>query len=843
MVGGMKNHFPVIPALLVLLVLLCLVGGGRNYNALLNSDQYAYLIYGRSLARGGFAVEYPLIDIMRERLGPDTEKSLHYGRRHYADGTVISILELGFPLLLAAAISLAGLPAAFGVNVVLLGILIIAYFLVLRDESPGFNLTALAAVFIFLGLDDHIAVGYSLIVMRDIPAVALFWLSLCLMMTSLRRPRPFLPGLLAAVAVLAFSSLVRLTNLVFIPLLALYALIIVRRSGLSWIRIGIWSVAAAAVFFLTFLPQMIEEASVITGRPLAFAGRALTAFEGFFSRVPRGSIHVFSLENLRNNLPKNLADLSYTLTLPGLFFIVAGVFVCRRRLSTWLIMLPVPLIALLLFSSFGYRAHRYHFPLYPFIAYFAAAGAIGLLSFWRNFQTNLTKSLRLISGFAVVAISGVGLGWRLSVDQGLNFGGIFFIALGLSALLSALPSRRAWWNPAPGVVFSTGVGLILLPFMLGLITERRNFSWQDAQHLRREIESCVPADAVVLGSRYLIQNVDIYTHAHGISPGNLTAPLGVDLAEAVNIVGESGRPVFALDNRGVNSMESDIRHLRRYFDLEPVCRWRSAEFKLKDPYYSNEEELTLYRVNRRRRTELLLTLPTVVKADHLALLDAGLSTIPGVRPDGTLVKVNGRELAVEFTDGLNYLLVAAGDVSIPETVIEVSASRPLPSDPLYGFRRLGRSFRVDFGVDRVPDDELFVVCGLYLGRARRRPYRVMGPEAEILLPRLVPPGGAGWLKLRIRNMLPGGLPLNLAIQPGAGRIYGRTIPPGREWMTVKCPVPALSPRQGSFVLKLVAEPVTADREEREGLKNSAFLAIDWLEIRWREDGPESSGDE
>ncbi len=831
----MKKSFPLIPGILLLLVLLCLAGGLRNYNALLNSDQYSYLTYGRGLARGGFAVDYPLLDILRQRLPEGTYRPLPYGRRFYSDGEVISTLEPGFPLLLAAAIRLGGLPAAFGVNVFLLAVFIVSYFLVLRGEAPGASTAALAAVFILLGWEDHIFIGYSLNLMRDIPPVAFFWLGLFLVEKSLRPAGRLFPAFFLGVAALAVSGLVRLTNLVIITPLAVYALLGIRRKGWSWGKIILGAAASVAVFGLVFIPQVLEEAFFL-GDPFSFARRALGAFSGFFRSGPAGSVHTFSLRHLESNLPRNLSSIYSVVSLPGLFLLAAGIFACRRRLSTWVIMLPVPLLHLLLFSAFGHRARRYRFPLYPFIAYFAAFGAIWILNRWPAFRKKLPVTVRPAAGLIAALAAGAVFIVRLTAGAGLDYANIFLLALILAAVLPAAslpPARRA----APGAVFTAAAGLILLPFLSGLVVQRGSFNWQDAQHLRREMEQRLPPGAVVLGQRYLIQNLDAYTHAHGISPGNLTAVLDLDLARAVAVVEESGSPVFALDNRGFRSMAGDIRELGRYFDLEPVGRWSSAELKIDNPYYSSGEELSLFRVARRRRTEAVLTLPTPRKADYLVLLDTGLTPAPADGEVWTRVTVQGREIPVEFGDGLNYVLIAARDVAVPETRLEVSFHRPFPADPLLALAPLERVFRIDFGVEKDPDDELFVDHGLYLDRHRRRDYRIMGPEAAVILPRLVPPGEDGWLALRVKNMLPRPYPVNISIYPDRVSAFGRTLPAGDEWQVVKFPLPDLPPRQGSFILSLAADPAVPDYEERKKLEGSAFLAIDWLAIGWGEDVP------
>ncbi len=831
----MKTNFPVGPAILALLVLLCLVGGLRNYNALLNADQYSYLTYGRALARGGFAVDFPLQDLLRERLPDGVQRPLFYGRRFYSDGEIISTLEPGFPLLLAVAIRLGGLPAAFGVNVLLLSVFLISYFLVLRGEDPGRSPVALAAVFILLSWDSHIVIGYSLNLMRDIPAVTFFWLGLGLLLKSLRPEGRIFPGLFFGAAALAASGLIRLTNLVIILPLTIYALLAIRGKGWGWGKIFFTAAAAAAVFGLVFLPQAVEEA-LFFGDPISFARRALGAFGGFFRPGPAGSPHTFSLQNLGDNLPRNLSSIYSVISLAGVLLLAAGIFSARRRLTTWLIMLPVPLIQLLLFSAYGHRARRYRFPLYPFIAYFIARGAIWVFNRWRLSRSKLPPPAGAAASLISALAAGAFFGLRLAAGSGMDYVDIFLLSFILAALLPAAFLRRPW-RPAPEAVFTAGTGLLLVPFLLGMVTRSWSFNWSDVQRLKAAIESCVPADAIILGRRYLIQNVDAYTHAHGISPGNLTAVLDVDLARAVVIVEDSGRPVYALDNRGYRSMEGEIREMSRYFDLEPVCRWPSAELKIDNPYYSSGEELSLFRVARRRRTATVVDLPTPRKVDYLVLFDTGLPPVPDGPAGETRVEVEGREIPVEFGSGLNYLLISAEDISPPDTALSVAFYRPLPAQPIRGLFPIARKFRVDFGVEGDPDDELFVLHGLYLDRHRRRTYRVMGPEAGAILPRVIPPGRNGGLKIRVKNLLGGGSPVNLSLRPDGARVFGRTIPDDGEWHLLKVPIRGRSPRQGSFTLELIARPVLTGPEAEDELAGRAFLAIDWLEISWGKASP------
>lgn len=824
----------LIPVALGLLVLLCLIGGVRNYNALLNSDQYSYLIYGRALARGGFTVDYPLLDILKERMPEGARRALHYGRRYYtSSGQVISPLEPGFPLLLAAAIRLGGPPAVFGVNVVLLAVFILSYFLFLRREAFEGELAALAAVFLVLLWDDHAAIGYSLNLMRDIPSLAFFWLGVGILQQSFRCGRWTFAFLLAGAMALAVSGLVRLTNLVVMPPLVAYTLISLRRRGTGWGRILLGSAAIVAVFGLVFIPQFLEEA-IYFNNPFSFARRALAAFDGFFRSSPGASIHTFSLDNLRENLGRNLQSLLAVVTLPGLILLVAGIYAGRRRLATWLVLLPTPVLLLLLFSSWGHRATRYRFPLYPFLAYFIASGALWGLERWFSILSGSSTPGRvMLRAFGALAAAAL-LVVRILEGSGIDYVNIFALVLLLSSVLVAVPLGRLKRNLLPGAIFTAGTGLVLLPYLGNLIIQNGSFKWQDAEHLRRSIERYVPDNSVILGRRYLIQNVDYYTHAHGISPGNLVTGLGAELAEAVVMVEKSGRPVYALDNRGIRSMDEHMIYLRRYFDLEPVGRWNSADLKIEHPYYSDAKTLTLFRVRPHSRKEVVVALKTPRLSDYLVLLDGGYSPVPASAPFSVSIVVGDREYPGDFQEGLNYLVIEDRDVTIPETELAVKSDRPLPAALLRFLAPVESGFRVDFGVDCEPEDELFVVEGLYLDRGRRRHYRIMGPEASVLLPRLIPPGADGWLELRVKNQLPRSIPLNIFIHPPGGTVHGRTLPPDREWRTIRFPLPALYPRQGGFALKIVADPVVSAPGEREELAGSAFLAIDWLEIGWTE---------
>lgn len=831
----MKSRSVLIYSALAALVLLCLAAGVRSYSALLNSDQYSYLVYGRSLAAGGFRVEYPLVDILRERIGEQAFFPLGYGRRYYAGGEVISTLEPGFPLLLAAAVRLGGLPAVFGVNVVLLAVFIVAYFCALRGETPAGELAALAAVFTVLSWDGYGLIGYSLVLMRDVPAAAFFWLGFCFLLNGLRKNGRLIPGLVLGAAALAVSGLIRLTNLALIPPVAVYALFAVRKKGWSWKRIAVGTALAVAVFGLVFLPQLIEEASFL-GDPLGFARRAVAAFEGFFRPSPGRETHAFSLANFRHNFPRHLSALLALLAPPGMVLAGIGILVCRRRLSTWLVMLPAPLILLVLFSAFGHRARRYRFPLYPFLAYFAVSGAMAVLAGWRELLRSRPAWGRPPAALPLSLAAAAAAVYRALAGPGIDIFTLFLFAFAWGAFPRPFPRRilPATLDFSPPAVFTAAAGLVLLPFLSFLILEGSAFGWRDARRLSREFNACLPAGAVVLGERYLVQNIDTYTAAHGISPGNLAAPLSLELAEAVVVVENSGRRVFAVDNRGYRSMESSIRYLERYFDLAPVCRWHRDELNLANPYYSGEEILTLFRVDARKNREAALSLATPEKKDYLVLLDTGLPPVPEPDTLPSLLRVNGRELPVELFDGLSYVIVPGEIVTIPETVLEISFRRPLPAQPLVGLQALGRSFRVDFGFGRDPDDELFARSGLYLDRRRRRNYRVAGPHSSVALPRLFPSSAEGRVELKVKNILPAPHPVDVEVR-AAGRFAGSfTLSADGAWRRTSVPLPDLSPRQGTFDLELFASPRTDDPRTLEELAGSALLAVEWLEIGWEE---------
>ena len=213
----MKGKVPPIHKLiLVVLSLSCLFYGLRNYNALLNSDQYAYLAFAHALSHGSLYQEYPLYRLFADRLAEGETVNLHYGTRNYRDGKVYSGLPIGFPLLLAAALMIGGVAGVFAVNIILLPIFLLVYYLAVRelfDTSSNRDRIALFCVVMILSMDKMIFPRYSVILMIDISSVTFFWMGLFFLLSARRRPFKAMTVRLALASVaLAFASSIRLTN-------------------------------------------------------------------------------------------------------------------------------------------------------------------------------------------------------------------------------------------------------------------------------------------------------------------------------------------------------------------------------------------------------------------------------------------------------------------------------------------------------------------------------------------------------------------------------------------------------------------------------------------------------
>ncbi len=815
----MKNRVPLAHKLiLIVLTLVCLFYGYRNYNALLNSDQYSYLSFARALAHGSLYQEYPLYRLFADRLADGESVNLHYGTRNYRDGKVYSGLPIGFPLLLAAALTIGGLAGVFSVNVLLLPVFLVFYYLTVRelfDTSPNRDRIALFCAVMILSMDKLIFPRYSLMLMRDLSPVTFFWIGLFFLLSARHRPFKAMAVRLAlASAALAFSSSIRLTNgLMCLPVL-LYGLLYFGRE-IGWKKVSLLLLGLLVLFLLVFSPILLENYSFNKDPfvPFKYASASLSAPETLEGRV------LFSSAFFLRHFPANLRFLYHLYTPLGVLLLIAGVVIFRRSPAVWLILLTIPVLHLLLYSLFEEDFHRYLIPLYPFLTALAGAGAVEVLAGLARFvraggKWKFPKAVfRLL-----VALLLLGWAWR-SLRSGLS--GFawpdLFAAIAGAALLLPAPVRLKILSPPVRSRLLIGLFTLALIVRLGAEGLRaENFGLRNVDRLRSEVETVVPSGSIVWGTRYLIQNIDFYTHAWGIDPAHLQWPFSLTLPEVAERILEARVPLFIFDNKGIKSSSHYIFSLGRSFDLEKVKSWEAEDLALHRKNYSKNKLLNLYRVHPWTSKTVELDLPTPEKQDYLLtvdLKDADFSSGEG------RISVGRTNLRVRLVDGLNFVHLPAYLVEPPRTIVRVaSEGQSISGDIFLNLRPADRGYLLQAGKEGELQDYLFLEKGFYKGPTDLT--RGLSGTGVIRLPVYSALGYRPVLKLKVRNETRPETPVVLRLELNGDPLAEFELDGGSGWQVLRTPLPIHSEEPTSFLTLTVEGP---------GGKEGA-ISLEWVEV-------------
>ncbi len=815
----MKGRIPPFHKLiLIALSLVCLFYGFRNYNALLNSDQYSYLSFARALSHGSLYQEYPLYRLFSDRLAQGESVNLHYGTRNYRDGKVYSGLPIGFPLLLAAALTIGGLPGVFAVNILLLPVFLIFYYLAVRelfDTSPNRDRIALFCVVMILSMDQVIFPRYSLMLMRDLSSVTFFWIGLFFLLTARRRPfKTMTVRLVLASAALAFASSIRLTNGVMCFPVLLYGLIHFGRE-IGWKKVTILLSGLLLLFLLVFSPVLLENYSFNKDPlvPFKYASQSLYAPQSLTGRV------LFSPAFFIRHFPANLEFLYDLYTLVGASLLVVGIVAFRRRAVVWLILIPIPILHLLIFSLFEEDFHRYLIPLYPFLTALAGAGAVealfGLDRFFR--ADGRWKFLKLFFRLLVALLL---LAWAtravLAVPAGFGWP-LFFTAIAGIVLLLPAGWRMKIFSPPVRVRLLIGLFALVLIVRLGTDGLRsNNFGLNNVDRLRSEVESVVSQGSIVWGTRYLIQNIDFYTRAWGVDPAHLQWPFSLTLPEVTERILEARVPLFIFDNKGLKSATHYLFRLGRNFDLEKVKSWEADDLALRHKHYSRNEVLNLYRVRPWKSMTVELDLPTTEKKDYLLtvdLKDADLSFGEG------RIFVDRTELPVHLVDGMNFIHLPAYLVEQPRTTVRVvSDNSPISGDIFLDLRPADRGYLLQAGKAGEIQDYLFLEKGFHKGPTAVT--RGLSGTGVIRVPVYSALGHRSVLKLKVRNESDTETPLNLRLELNGAPLAEFKLSGGAGWQVLQTPLPLLGGEITSFLTLTVEGP---------GGKEGA-ISLEWVEV-------------
>lgn len=821
MARGKISLFPKL--VLTGLSLSCLFYGFRNYNALLNSDQYSYLSFARALARGSLYQEYPLYRIFADRVPPGRSVNLHYGTRNYRDGKVYSGLPIGFPLLLALALKLGGLPAVFAVNVILLLVFLLAYYLAVRElfrPYEGGEEIALFSSIIILSLGWKLFPRYSLILMRDIPSVAFFWVGFCCLLLARRRSKVRMVLLLLGAGIgLAFSCTIRLTNIILCLPLGCYGLFFFK-GKLS--RAGIFLLVSGVVllFLLIFSPILIEN-YFFNRNPLAPFKYALK-FSSFSS--PGEGRTMFSLGFFFRHLPANLKLLYSVFSWPGVLLLAAGIALFRRMKEVWLILIPIPLLHILLYSMFEEDYQRYLVPLYPYLTVLVGAGTIRVLGGGVRIFTGTEKGKtgwNLWGRIGGILLLGWAVRGFILRSDGSNWQILLALIAGVYLLLPR--SWRKGFSPRLRSRSLIGVSAFLLVMDLGLESFRaKNFGLGEVKLLRSRIEEEVPDNSIVWGARYLIQNIDFYTRAWGIDPVHLQWPFSLTMKEVVERILKADIPLYILDNKGVKTTSHYLDQISRNFDLEKVKSWKSRSLALQRLHYSQNEFLNLYRINPWEERIIRLALATPEKMDYLLVIDLKNAPLPAGGDEKIQLLAGGSGIPARLRPGLNFILLSAGVVEVPRTVVEVVSPLPLSRDIFLDLVPAEAGYLLEAGREKGIPDYLFLEKGFSKGSSASS--RRLKGKSRIRIPHYSLNGFRPLLKLRMRNESSGSIPLNLRLELAGELLAEYKLEAQSGWQVVECPLPDRGKMGTTSSLSL-----TLSMGEKSDWSRAA-LSLDWVRL-------------
>ncbi len=578
----MSRAEKVVPALVLLVLALY---GLTNHNALLNSDSYTYLAYARHLAAGSFYPEPGLYSHFREYWPADRTSLISANRHLDEEGTIFVDIDLGYPLILAAALKLGGLRAAFAVNPLFLlllagSLLYLGAAAASGEKRPAS--AALAALLIFLLIPPGRVFSSSLKIMRDIPPLGALAAAYAFLVAFCRGRGLCWGKLLLSSVFLAAAVAIRYTYLLYAVPYYLYLVssLISRREPLKVILLA--AVCPPLLLLAAGSPVLLKD--------YARSGDVLQtarAVAGYLVS-PDSTGEVFAGEHFSGSGAWYLDYLWRTYTPIGLVLFLAGLAAASRRREGWALLLPLALLHFALFAFFKFKHSRYLLPVYLVLSVYIAVGIQALPSLLARFFPRRDSLLSWPVGLA--ALGGALWTWGTGRPPALG-------ALALGTAAAVLP-----WAPLRARAAGIGAGLLLAIFAFSVIPDifqPRSFSLGAAERLGREIDSRVPPGSLIVCARYLKQNVDMYSSSYAYNLNQISSPFGLEPCQAVGILLSDGIEVYALDNKGKRKAVRFVETLRGCFRITKVFSWRSDELGVRFKQVSENEILTLFRVEPR----------------------------------------------------------------------------------------------------------------------------------------------------------------------------------------------------------------------------------------------------
>lgn len=597
--GGERPGRGFARAVFILTLAGLIVYGLTNYSALLNADSYSYLSYARDLSRGSFVGEYGFYEIFESRWPEDRPLNLQSGVKHLVDGQIYYGIEAGYPLLLAAVMRVFGFDAAHLLNPCLLLVLAAVYFFAIRlmfRPLPGRDLLAVLSLLLFLLVPPGRVFSSSMKIMRDIAPLTFLMTGFLCLLCFARKKKPNLLFLFFSSVLLGMASLMRLTYSLFLFPFFLYLAVSLFAERVSRRRAAAAVLVAVLGLTVFLLPVLAQ--NIYLHRDILFTARLV----GNYFRSLAGPGHLFNLRYLGMNGTWYL-DFIYRSYGPLLLLCaLLGAAAAGKKKSVICFLLPVLVIHFFLFAVFRYKHSRYLLPVYAVLAALSSYGLLCLLSWLDSGWKRLARrpggrylawiaAAAAVSSLTARTVLLARSGWT-----GLGAADVFLLVV-ILALLGGLKTGAGYLNrPLLLSLSLAGLFALFAGDIIPPVLRNEGFKISDVRRLKLEFEEHTSPGSLVIATRYLKQNIDMYTHCYSLNARQVGGPWKLDLDQALRKVMDAGVEVYIVDNRGFRNNAKYVPFLRDYFQLVPVVRWRSEELRIRQPYFSSGEYLNLYRV-------------------------------------------------------------------------------------------------------------------------------------------------------------------------------------------------------------------------------------------------------
>ncbi len=833
--------YKIIPLVLFVFILLLLAGYGlRGYTTLLNSDSYSYLIYAQSLAEGSLCGQYPLYDIFKEYWPSSGRLNLQSGNRHLINGRICYGVDIGYPLLLALAIKIGGFYAVHFVGPLFMILLGVFIFLLVRkifpDDSER-NILAVVSLLIVLLIPPYRVFFSSIKIMRDVPPLVFLIISLFLLLSGRDGDKSRPPYIFLAVLFLGGAVLIRINYAIAGGPFFLYLLFSPGKEKTRWKR-TLLPIGSALMGVLAFIMLILIMDVGIHGNMT----RTLQTINHSLQLASGSRTGLFSFYYFQRSSVWYLGFILGNYSIPLLLVALVGLIYTIRKRVILLLWLPLLVSFFLVFAFFKYKQDRYLLPVYFILSFFIGCGVIIILRklaelkegsvLWGKGLT-VPRVLIFLAGLVMLMLSVTAFGARALFVPPVSTA--FFA---LCAALLFLPCRN-------GVVYSVSryfssimMFLLFLFLLIKVIPmmQARNFQLRELRHLRAEIEKYTSPGSLVLSTRYLKQNIDMYMHCFSLNYTQLAAPWRLPPERALQMVMNAGVPVFYLDNRGYRDAEEYLPALRENFQVTPVKRWTSEELGIRRKYFSERPYLQLYRVLPWQEKEVSLSFPAITVRDRILAVDLHSLWKDHARKE-VRVFLNGFPMTGKLLDGVNFIYLDRQMMSGDEATLQFVSDRGLPANiPVLLSADPAEGVWIDLGKNVEPPDAFFQ-DGRLFNTSRSGRYRTMGERAALRIPTCQVPGRVPYLRMKVRNNLGKLSPVYLNLDLNRRSLPSLLIPPDYRWVTVESSLPAGDGAVGTSWITLRAVPASKTPEVEGKQSREGILSIDWVAVEWvPEDG-------